>query len=299
MKDSRDFDHYDVRIKKYSTGKIEIRHYSKVFEKLKDGVEYSDYLTPFQKNWRDKQLGLNSNQGRVSADDSEFKEISRRSLIRTRNTLIDYAIQNKDCWSSFITLTFAENITDLTLANKLFRNSILRAKKRLKDEYDHDLMYLCVPEYQMRGAVHYHLLTNINCGSSLIPQREMKPVFNKKNKSMKMLEFYDLNFWEYGYSTAFDIKNSVDENFNIALYMTKYLYKDIDNRLFGRNKIMKSHNLKKPDLYFLMFESDEYKKTMEYIKKRCDFVSSYSASKIDETDFITPFENYTFQERND
>src|SRR5690606_4574852 len=54
----------------------------------------------------------------------------------------------------FLTLTFAENVQDIDHGNRAFRNFMRRF------EYDTGLKlkYVCVIEFQKRGAIHYHLV---------------------------------------------------------------------------------------------------------------------------------------------
>ena len=67
---------------------------------------------------------------------------------------------------------------------------------------------------------------------------------------------YDVRFWKYGFTSAFDLKLA-DDRFNVSLYVCKYLYKDIDSRLFGRKKIMHSRNLNLPKVA-TMLHSNTY-----------------------------------------
>ena len=100
--------------------------------------------------------------------------IEERSIIRSKLECQRLAKSNFKDWETFITLTFADNIIDIKTANKQFRyfiDKVQRVKKNFK--------YLCVPEFQKRGAVHYHLLTNINIkDNKLIIEQED----NKKYK---------------------------------------------------------------------------------------------------------------------
>ena len=78
---------------------------------------------------------------------------------RRRDTIRRLACCNfNNKYDKFLTLTFADNMTDIKECNLLFKNFI----KRLKYQYDlHNLKYLAVIEFQQRGAVHYHVLLNI------------------------------------------------------------------------------------------------------------------------------------------
>lgn len=51
----------------------------------------------------------------------------------------------------FITLTFAQNITDMDESIKEFRAFTLRMRSRFND-----FQYVAVPEFQKRGALHFH-----------------------------------------------------------------------------------------------------------------------------------------------
>lgn len=54
----------------------------------------------------------------------------------------------------FLTLTFKENISGLSDANRFLKRFIRSVNGHFKVE----LAYVCVPEFQLRGAVHFHLI---------------------------------------------------------------------------------------------------------------------------------------------
>lgn len=86
-----------------------------------------------------------------------LKEIEYRNLIRSKNKMIRIVNTNLDKFKSFITLTFADNITDLSYANKEYDKFITKIKRKYKD-----FLSIAVPEFQKNGSIHYHLLTNID-----------------------------------------------------------------------------------------------------------------------------------------
>ena len=225
---------YSSKIKLYSNGNYEEIRYLKDVRRIKKGYEPD----------------AAKSCGRKSSNSSLLKEIRKDSLSRTRNLLIEYACENEFKWLSFITLTFKKNEKDISKANYIFNSWVTRVKRVFPD-----FVYLGVPEFQKRGAVHYHLLTNLSLDSDLIIKQE-----NTDN-------MYDVKFWSYGFSSVFDL-SLADEKFNIALYICKYLYKDVDNRLFGRNKILKSNNLLRPDIFYLSKYSDCYNFALSYIKEK-------------------------------
>lgn len=152
---------------------------------------------------------------------NDKKVIEYKNIMRSNFQLQRLVKANKDKFKTFITLTFKDNVVDIAYANKKFntwRTKISSIKK--------DFVYVCVPEFQKRGAVHYHLLTNLDIEKdiNLILQQE-----NKKN-------CYDVKYWRYGFSSVFPL---ID--INVVGYISKYMTKDIDNRLYGRNRYLSSH----------------------------------------------------------
>jgi hypothetical protein len=86
-------------------------------------------------------------------DGEENVENIKRSLMRSYQTVMEKC----RCIGvdRLLTLTFQENITCLKTANVVFKKFIdLMAKKFGR------IQYVCVPESQKRGAIHYHLGLN-------------------------------------------------------------------------------------------------------------------------------------------
>lgn len=215
--------YYDSRLTLYSDGKLIIRDYDSAIQKYDSGVEeyvsddiYSMATLP----------SVSTHCSKKEYD--KYGSCRIDNLSRSRKLVIDLAYENQKVWKSFLTLTFADNVKDIDFANKCF-NSWLTSVRLLYP----DFAYLCVPEFQKRGAVHYHLLSNLEVGGDFLPIQNAK-------KNM-----YDVKYWKYGFTSAFDLKLA-DDRFNVSLYVCKYLYKDIDSRLFGRKKIMHSRNLNLP-----------------------------------------------------
>ncbi len=84
------------------------------------------------------------------------KPRTTQSTMRTRKK-IRQLVNANPTMDKFLTLTFAENVTDIPTANyqfKLFRQKLQRFLGR-------KFKYLGVIEFQERGAVHYHLMLDI------------------------------------------------------------------------------------------------------------------------------------------
>lgn len=162
-------------------------------------------------------------------EDSAFQmEIVRDfSLRRTRSKITRLIDSNEDL-RTFITLTFADNITDLKEANIIFKKFILRLKYLYKD-----LKYLAIPEFQKRGAVHYHLLINIE----YIDNAKLADIWNQ----------------------GFVMINKVKHINHLGLYISKYISKNLfDIRYFGMRKILSSRNLDKPIIIIIKQEINTF-----------------------------------------
>ncbi len=147
------------------------------------------------------------------------------NLRRSKQKLIRLINSNSD-FKTFLTLTFEENLTDLSVANKFFDRFI----KRLRYFYP-SLKYVAVPEFQKRGAVHYHLLTNI----VNIPQVELSDIWNN----------------------GFVFVNSIRKIDNIALYVSKYLTKEVCS-VVNKRAFFYSLNCLKPVIKRLKAEIHQY-----------------------------------------
>lgn len=190
-----------------------------------------------------------SNGGRrkKEEDKSERSEENRKKSSRTaRNNVRRQCLANFNNHSKFITLTFAENITDVKEANKAFKKFIQRMRYRYND-----FKYIAVIEFQERGAVHYHMMSDL----PYIPNHELSAI------------------WKNGFVRINDIRE-VD---NVGAYMVKYMLKDVnDIRLQGQKSYLSSKGLDKP----VEFRGQEAENIIKYYgldKKEKVFTSSYTS----------------------
>lgn len=112
-------------------------------------VEVYEYARPIYR-------GLESRLGTKSGGVRTPKPRTFQSAMRTRKR-IRHLVNGNPTMDKFLTLTFAENVTDVATANyqfKLFRQKLERYIGR-------KFKYLGVIEFQTRGAVHYHLMMDI------------------------------------------------------------------------------------------------------------------------------------------
>ena len=239
---------YDIKVKEYINGRIELTIYDRKIKRIKSGYELS--------NIKNNDLENNINNKKRDNQELDNKELRQDNIYRSYKMMIDYALENSSSFNTFITLTFKENLIDITEANKLFNKWCLQIRRNFPE-----FIYLGSPEYQKRGAVHYHIMTNLSIDESNLIT--LQPTKNN---------MYDVKYWIYGYSSVFDLKLT-DNKFSVAAYLSKYYFKDIDNRLFGRKKLLKSNNLKKPKEVIMNKNSIEYKNYFDYLSKTKELVN--------------------------
>lgn len=121
----------------------------------------------------------------------------------------------------FLTLTFRENITDLKKANK----ELTLFFKRMTWEYNKKIKYVVVPEFQMRGAVHYHIV-----------------IFNLTRDNTTRNKIKDI--WGLGF---IDLKN-IRHIKNFSAYVAKYISKDFtDKRMTKQKAYFCSRDILRPE----------------------------------------------------
>ena len=221
-----------------------------------------------------RKIDLNlEDNGKKDIELKSINEIEDKNIIRSKLECQRIAKCNIDSWETFITLTFANNINSVSFANKRFRYFIDKIKRVKKD-----FKYLCITEFQKRGAVHYHLLTNISISDKkLIYSQEDNP------------QFKHIKYWIDGFTSVEKMKGDTKK---IIGYISKYMTKDIDNRLFNRHRYFYSRNLIKPIESLINLDKDnEF-----FIKKIQDknliyqneYVNSYDNSKVTFLEYLKP-----------
>ena len=205
--------------------------------------------------------------------ESKEPKVETRNITRSKIDCQRLAKCNADDWKTFITLTFEENITDISLANKELRKFINKIKRVFKD-----FKCIGIPEFQKRGAVHYHLLTNIDINDKLLIYSQ---VDNEEYKHVK--------YWTKGFTKVDKLENDIKK---IIGYISKYMTKDIDNRLFNRHRYFYTRNLKKPKINYLDLDKsidiDFYNKKLkgkELIYKN-DYINTYNNEKVEFNEYL-------------
>ena len=178
----------------------------------------------------------------------EEKEENDFALRRARSNIRRLIAANfNKKYDKFITLTFKENMQDITKANKEFTNFIKRLKRRFAEQ---EIKYLTVIEFQKRGAIHYHTIANL-------------PYVENKELS---------KMWGNGFVKI----NAIENIDNVSTYISKYLTKETyDNeKMKNKKKYFPSRNLKRPKVLV----GDEAESMLNKIKnQKIVYESTYNS----------------------
>lgn len=225
-----------LEIKNYNVKLVDCNEYIQVYfykkKKVKKNI-VKDFDLNLKKLNIDTDLNNNTNNF-----DNELKKIEERNIIRSKLSCQRLAKANMKDWETFITLTFEENITDVQKANKQFRYFIDKIRRVKKD-----FKYLCITEFQKRGAIHYHLLTNININDDTLMYTQ------NDNKN-----FRHVKYWHNGFNSVEILKGDTKK---VIGYISKYMTKDIDDRLFSKHRYFYSQNLIKPKNNFIDLDNEK------------------------------------------
>lgn len=242
--------------------------------------QFSNTRSKVNKRDEDKKINIKKidtdNLTKVSSSDrvEEVKPILLANAIRSNLNCQRIAKTNRDSWETFITLTFKENLTDIVQANKIFNAWVSNVRKLKKD-----FKYIAVPEFQKRGAVHYHVLSNLGREDTNIIYLQKERV----GKAKDLTTIYDVKYWTKGFARVDFIKSDYKKIYG---YICKYMTKDIDNKLFGKHRYFNSQNLVKPQTEYLdLTKKEDYdyfikltnNKSVEYTS---DYKDIYTDSDI-------------------
>lgn len=217
----------------------------------------------------EKMPALPSKKNKKETDPNEIEydnTLSDRqnNMIKARNNLRRLITANFDEYSKFVTLTFKDNVTDVKVANYEFMKFIQRLRYRYKG-----FKYIAVIEFQKRGAVHYHMISDL-------PYIEN----SKLNK-----------IWGHGFVKINDIAH-VD---NVGAYMIKYMTKDnTDLRLRGLKSYQTSKNLVRP-IEYVGDEVDSIKAIYGLENKKTVFADTFTSEYLG----ITTYKEFNLKRLKD
>jgi len=142
---------------------------------------------------------------------SKINKIRIDNIYRSKSNLKRLIYSNPDL-NKFLTLTFADHITDLSNASYFLRLFLKKLKYRFPF-----IKYVIVPEFTKNNRVHYHILINL----PYIKSNELADIWGQGFIKLKKVYNTDLS----------------------AIYLTKYLSKKVPNNFFNHRRYYKSNNL--------------------------------------------------------
>ncbi len=140
---------------------------------------------------------------------------------------------NFDGRTKFVTLTFRDNIQDIAVTNREFKNFIQRLNYYIYQTKTQLLKYIATWEKQKRGAIHYHVIF-------------FDFPYVSKEKIQKL--------WSHGFVKINRI--DVDSKENRGRYLSKYFSKDLELKEHKKKAFFKSQNLQMPKETRLMLTDD-------------------------------------------
>lgn len=146
-----------------------------------------------------------------------------KALVRIVNSNVNtYGKQKK---AKFVTLTFAEHVTDLDVANKYFTAFIRRFNAYITGNSKKVIKYSAVWELTKIGRIHYHV---VFYNLPYIKAKKINEIWANGNINIRAIDNYE-NVGQY-----------------IAKYMTKPDKRYLDEKYLGKKRYFSSRGLKKP-----------------------------------------------------
>lgn len=213
-------------------------------------VEIYTPETPYLLNRTPIKTGYS---GKTEEKEDRIEEYKRRTANKAFNTVKRLAVANFGdiTHAKFITATFA-NTTEFDISNiKECNERLTSFMRKLKSKYK-GIKTLTIVEYQKRGAVHYHILSDV-----------------------EYIHWFELQgMWKHGDITIEAVKDAG----HLGTYLTKYFTKNVnDPRLKGFRLYHGSKNLTRPKTFYLD-TADKIKWFLETHNINPRFESSYDSN---------------------
>ena len=178
-------------------------------------IEIYQYEKPVYSDYELNKIRQHEGRRQEASEDNKQKNREKCSN-RAARTVRRLVNSNIAINSKFLTLTFADHVTDLKKANYEFK----KFKQRFEYYLGVRIKYLCVPEFTKKGRIHYHVV-----------------LFNLpfvKNKTLQSI-------WSNGFIKI----NKIDNCDNVGAYVSKYMTKD-NEQMIEEKSYFTSRNLEKP-----------------------------------------------------
>lgn len=239
---------YDIEREPYNPYLDQEREKEKddYLEHFKDTRLLSDNLSLVEeakKEMQDKEFDRRESEYWQKLDRKE--ERRKQTLRDAKNKARRIALSNFNKNSLFVTLTYEKNQKNVKEADEDFRQFI----ETLNEDFQKNHKYLAVREFQDRGAVHYHMLIDLNITWDR-DDHERREYFERLVHdvywSHGWVDLKRLDYREEGRKRKkYNEEGSVD---NVGAYIVKYM--DIDDvRLQDYKSYLTSKGLERPKTY--------------------------------------------------
>jgi len=170
-----------------------------------------------------KDLGSNGIlTERLEAWRSRRSDNKRRAVMAFRRLVLSNMVESPPPF--LITCTYATNQTDLRVGYEDFK----AFSRALRTRFGRGFRYIAVPEFQKRGALHFHAL------AWGLPED-----LAKRERSTRLVA----QFWDHGFVDVY----LTDGDEKISSYLAKYMSKCHDDiRLFEKKTYRCSRNVFRP-----------------------------------------------------
>lgn len=193
-----------------------------------------DYTNP---NTDSKSKRIKFEDAEIEVKNQRVERMKKRYLNERWNIsrLIDVNYDNR---TSFLTLTFKENIQDIEYCNNEFMKFIKRLNYNIYKTKKATLKYLAVWELQERGAIHYHVML---FSVPRIPYNDLKKLWKLGSVNIQKID--------------------ADSKENRGRYISKYFAKNLDNpqyliKFMNKKRFFTSKNLEKPMISLELNQND-------------------------------------------
>lgn len=196
-----------------------------------------------------------NNKKNGSSSIEQLERYNYINVVRRRKSINELAYQNgcSDLWQYFVTLTF-----DDELVNSYSHDSVVKCLTKWLNNQKHQnpgMKYILVPELHKSGRIHFHGLF------SHVPKWKLSKAINAKTGRSIVKNgsiIYNLDNYQFGYTTVSEIKSME----KVCFYITKYITKDLLN-LKNKKNVWHSKNLIKPNVSYHYITDDDINKYLD------------------------------------
>jgi len=214
----------------------------------------------------------------ISFEDKEEQTNENKlanNICRARSRVLELALCNE--WEWFINLTLDSEKYDRYELEK-FQRDLSQWFRDMRKKYKTKFQYLIIPETHKDGAWHMHGLLNG------VPQYEITNFEAGKHPDKLIRKGYK-NFQAYADKFGFISMGKIQDKAKCALYIVKYITKDLIKRLGDKNRHLfySSQKLKEYENIALLFGS--YPEIDVLLVNHGEFCST--GIVVDEKDFYS------------